>query len=66
MATATYKCANPERTKTDGANSQSKSYFFFSKVKIFRNPFCKKKLEIINNMIQKNWGGCHHLLLNSL
>ena len=32
----------PERTKTDGANSQSKSLKKNSKVKIFKNPFCKK------------------------
>ena len=34
------------------------------KVKNYQNPFCKKKLEIINKIIQiKTFGGCHNLLL---
>ena len=46
---------NPEGTKTDGANSHSKSFCFFQERK-FKKIFFVKKLEIINNMIQKKFG----------
>ena len=36
------KCDQPERTKTDGVNSQSKSWIFFQKWKFLKIIFVKK------------------------
>ena len=36
---------------------------FFSKVKILKNAFNEKWLAYRDYIRQKNWGGCHHLLL---